>query len=53
MACPQMALEAEFLEVLQQTDNYFSDGKVLTLNQEKMVPLAIFEASYTAAQNAP
>jgi len=44
MACPDLATEAAFLQVLENADNYFTDGKVLKLHRAKMAPLAVFEA---------
>jgi copper homeostasis protein (lipoprotein) len=43
MACPDMSVEAEFLDVLQTADNYAigSDG-TLSLNRARMAPLARF-----------
>lgn len=44
MACANMEKEKEFMDVLQQTDNYAIKGKALSLNKAKMAPLARFEA---------
>ena len=46
MACINMEKEATFMEVLQKTDNYSIQGKILSLNKSKMAPLAKFEAVY-------
>jgi heat shock protein HslJ len=45
MACPDMSIEAAFLELLQQVDNYaVGDDGVLSLNRARMAPLARFVA---------
>lgn len=44
MACPDMSIEAELLQILEMVDNYSLIGKVLTLNRARMVSLARFEA---------
>ena len=46
MACPALALEGEFLEVLQSADNFTVVGEMLTLNKARMAPLARFKAVY-------
>lgn len=48
MACPDMAIEAELLQVLETIDNYSlsADGKNLSLNKARMAPLARFEVVY-------
>lgn len=43
MACPDMQLEREFIEVLQTVDNYsLGDDGTMTLNRARMAPLARF-----------
>lgn len=43
MACPDMAIEQQFLEALRIADNYtVADGR-LSLNRARMAPLARFE----------
>lgn len=42
MACPD-TLEDELKEVLSTVDNLSTDGKRLTLNKARMMPLAVFE----------
>ncbi|WP_339634263.1 copper resistance protein NlpE N-terminal domain-containing protein [Bizionia echini] len=44
MACPDMSIEKQFLEVLEKVDNVSLNGKTMTLNKAKMAPLAVFEA---------
>jgi heat shock protein HslJ len=44
MACMDMKIENELLEVLQRTDNFAVKGKILSLNRARMAPLAKFEA---------
>ncbi|SHF04355.1 Heat shock protein HslJ [Mariniphaga anaerophila] len=46
MACPEMELESEFLNVLQTVDNYNNNGDELILNKARMAPLAKFKAVY-------
>lgn len=46
MACPNMEVEAAFLDVLNRTDNYSHKGDTLTLNKARMAPLAKFVAVY-------
>lgn len=43
MACPDMTIEAAFLETLQQVDNYaVGEDGMLSLNRARMAPLARF-----------
>lgn len=43
MACPDMSIEDEFLEMLHTTDNYsVGDDDTLSLNRARMAPLARF-----------
>lgn len=42
MACLDMNIEQEFLNVLQSADNYWFDGTNLVLNRARMAPLARF-----------
>ncbi|MEN3323916.1 META domain-containing protein [Mariniflexile soesokkakense] len=44
MACADMEVESQFMEVLENVDNYSLNGNTMTLNKARMVPLAIFEA---------
>jgi copper homeostasis protein (lipoprotein) len=44
MACPDMSVETELLQILEMVDNYSLIGKVLTLNRARMVSLVRFEA---------
>ena len=44
MACPDMTMETQFMEVLNTADNFSLHGKTMTLNKAKMAPLAVFEA---------
>jgi uncharacterized lipoprotein NlpE involved in copper resistance len=44
-SCPDMAVESEFLKILENTDNYFTDGKALKLHRAKMAPLAVLVSS--------
>lgn len=46
MACPDMAVETEFMKVLETADNYTINGDRLSLNKARMAPLARFEAVY-------
>jgi heat shock protein HslJ len=46
MACQHMKLESEFLEVLQNADNFSVVGDMLMLNKARMAPLARFKAIY-------
>lgn len=43
MACDDMKTEQEFSKVLEMTDNFIVDGKILSLNKGRMTPLARFE----------
>lgn len=43
MACPDMTVEQQFMEVLNTADNFSLNGKTMTLNKAKMAPLAVFE----------
>lgn len=45
MACPDMSMEQQFLEVLREADNYSIADGVLSLNRARMAPLARFEAA--------
>lgn len=45
-ACDDMEIEDQLLEALKGTDNYSTDGKILTLNRARMAPLAKFEVVY-------
>lgn len=42
MACPDMAMEKQLLEVLSKVDNYTVADTVLSLNKARMAPLARF-----------
>lgn len=44
MACPDMDVEKQFLDVINTTDNFSLNGNTMTLNKAKMAPLAVFEA---------
>lgn len=44
--CDNMEIEDMFLDVLNNIDNYSTDGKTLTLNRARMAPLARFEVVY-------
>ncbi|TYB78544.1 copper resistance protein NlpE N-terminal domain-containing protein [Bizionia myxarmorum] len=44
MACPDMTVEDQLMDVLNTTDNFSLNGKNMTLNKAKMAPLAVFEA---------
>lgn len=46
MACPNMELEKQFMDLLQRVDNYAVKGNALSLNKARMAPLARFEAVY-------
>lgn len=43
-ACPDMALEQQFMQMLAQVDGYYADAKQLHLHRARMAPLARFEA---------
>jgi heat shock protein HslJ len=45
MACENMEVEAQFLEIIETVDNYSLNGKALTLNRAKMAPLMRFVAA--------
>ncbi|HLT89939.1 MAG TPA: copper resistance protein NlpE N-terminal domain-containing protein [Woeseiaceae bacterium] len=45
MACPDMAIEEQFLDVLRRADNYTVADGVLSLNRARMAPLARFEVA--------
>jgi len=45
MACPDMALETEFAQVLESVDNYAIANNTLSLNKARMAPLARFVAA--------
>lgn len=47
MACPDMAIEQSFLDVLTVIDNYSVTGDELTLNRARMAPLARFRIAAT------
>lgn len=47
-ACPDGTVEQELLRILESTDNYFTDGKVLKLHRGRMAPLAVFDAEAEA-----
>lgn len=42
MACPELELENQFKQILEQCDNYSLNGNTFTLNKTKMAPLARF-----------
>jgi heat shock protein HslJ len=44
MACPDMATEKQFMEVLNIADNFSLNGNTMTLNKARMAPLAVFKA---------
>jgi copper homeostasis protein (lipoprotein) len=46
MACPNMDLEQEFLEALQNADNFNVVNDMLVLNKARMAPLARFKTVY-------
>ncbi|MCD8539046.1 MAG: META domain-containing protein [Leadbetterella sp.] len=46
MACLGENPESEFFKVLEQADNFSTDGKFLSLNRARMAPLARFEVVY-------
>lgn len=47
MACMDMEVESQFMEVLEKVDNYSLNGNTMTLNKARMAPLAVFEAVET------
>ena len=44
MACPDLATESEFNNMLCIIDNYIINGSIMTLNKARMAPIARFEA---------
>jgi heat shock protein HslJ len=44
MACLDMTVETQFMEILKTADNYSLNGNTMTLNKARMAPLAVFEA---------
>jgi heat shock protein HslJ len=46
MACPGLAIESEFMKVLQEADNFNIVGDTLILKKARMAPLARFKAVY-------
>lgn len=44
MACLEVALETQFMDMLKKVDNYALNGNIMTLNNAEMAPLAVFEA---------
>ncbi|SEA27342.1 META domain-containing protein [Arachidicoccus rhizosphaerae] len=46
MACSDLALEKQFMQVLNKADNYSQHGDTLYLNKARMAPLAQFVAVY-------
>lgn len=46
MACIGDNIEGELFKVLEQADNFTTDGKFLSLNKARMAPLARFEVVY-------
>ncbi len=46
MACPNMEIERQLSEVLQQADSYILQGDKLQLIRARMAPLAKFDAVY-------
>ncbi|WP_310377705.1 META domain-containing protein [Flavobacterium sp.] len=44
MACINMVVENEFLNVVKQVDNFAIKGNILSLSRARMAPLAKFEA---------
>ena len=46
MACPDMTIENQLMEVLGRVDNYSILGDKLSLNKARMAPLARFKAVY-------
>jgi|GEM_PF-1280974 len=43
-ACENIAIEKQFMAVLEKADNYSLLNKTMTLNKAKMAPLATFKA---------
>jgi len=46
MACPDISMENQLMDVLGRADNYSILGDKLSLNKARMAPLARFEAVY-------
>ncbi|WP_128546215.1 META domain-containing protein [Larkinella soli] len=46
MACPDMTVEQEFMQVLNTADSYVQKGDTLILNRARIAPLARFVAVY-------
>lgn len=46
MACIGENVEGEFFKVLEEVDNFTTDGRFLSLNKARMAPLARFEVVY-------
>jgi heat shock protein HslJ len=46
MACPNMSIENEFMQVLEMADNYTLVNGVLNLNKGRMATMAKFEIDY-------
>ncbi|MHA7942288.1 copper resistance protein NlpE N-terminal domain-containing protein [Formosa sp. 3Alg 14/1] len=46
MACPNMSIENEFMQVLEVADNYTVVNGVLNLNKGRMATMAKFEVDY-------
>ena len=46
MACNDMTIENQFMEMVQRVDNYSILGDKLSLNKARMAPLARFESVY-------
>lgn len=46
MACIEDNVEGEFFKVLEEVDNFTTDGKFLSLNKARRAPLARFEVVY-------
>lgn len=46
MACPNMTIENEFMQVLEMADNYTLVNGVLNLNKGRMATMAKFEIDY-------
>jgi copper homeostasis protein (lipoprotein) len=45
MACPDMAIEMDFMEAMRRADNYAVSTDELSLNKARMAPLARFSAA--------
>jgi len=51
MACPDMSLENQFVEILKMADNYsIGDDGTMTLNRARMAPLARFVQGYLGSE---